>query len=240
MRPAYYIAFGAHGPRALPPPGEGWKVAGYTALGVVVSFAMFVAVRMGAKGSPGTMNKEYQEATNEFLKVCLYPLSFILGDGGREEFGGSDGKGLGKRAEKGEKRANMISAEPKLRPHLRYLVRRVQGQGNGAERAEEGINIPSSPAFLASRAEYFLCHRVDELRAVNCAYVIEGEKFDAMGAVLHKLVGEASCGWKKKCGGGEGGNCTKICLLRYACLLENGFRGLRKEETEVSFGFDVM
>lgn len=34
---------------------------------------MFVAIRMFAKGSPGTMNKEYQEATNEYLKVC-FPL----------------------------------------------------------------------------------------------------------------------------------------------------------------------
>jgi cytochrome c oxidase subunit 4 len=70
---AYYIAFGAHGPRAQTPPGEGWKVAGYTVLGVGVSLAVFVAIRMFAKGSPGTMNKEYQEATNEYLKVC-FPL----------------------------------------------------------------------------------------------------------------------------------------------------------------------
>ena len=70
---AYYIAFGAHGPRAATPPGEGWKVAGYTALGVGISLAVFVAIRMFAKGSPGTMNKEYQEATNEYLKVC-FPL----------------------------------------------------------------------------------------------------------------------------------------------------------------------
>jgi hypothetical protein len=69
---AYYIAFGAHGPRALPPPGEGWKVAGYTAVGILASFLLFVGIRMGAKGSPPTMNKEYQEATNEYLKVWLY------------------------------------------------------------------------------------------------------------------------------------------------------------------------
>ncbi|KAH8781829.1 mitochondrial cytochrome c oxidase-like protein subunit V [Hyaloscypha finlandica] len=79
---AYYIAFGAHGPRALPPPGEGWKVAGYTALGVAVSFALFVAIRMGAKGTPGTMNKEYQEATNEYLKnQNSDPISGISSEG---------------------------------------------------------------------------------------------------------------------------------------------------------------
>jgi len=70
-RTAYYIAFGAHGPRALPPPGEGWRVAGYTAVGVAVSFALFVTLHMFARGPPSTMTKEYQEATNEYLKVCL-------------------------------------------------------------------------------------------------------------------------------------------------------------------------
>lgn len=79
---AYYIAFGAHGPRALPPPGEGWKVAGYTALGVGVSLALFVAIRLFAKGSPGTMNKEYQEATNEYLKAQnSEPISGISSEG---------------------------------------------------------------------------------------------------------------------------------------------------------------
>jgi hypothetical protein len=29
---------------------------------------------MGAKGTPGTMNKEYQEATNEYLKVRTLSL----------------------------------------------------------------------------------------------------------------------------------------------------------------------
>jgi hypothetical protein len=57
----------------------------------------------------------------------------------RKEMGRGRGRG------KGEEEGLIIWAiEPKLRPHLRYLVRRVQGQGNGAERAEEeGI----SPLF---------------------------------------------------------------------------------------------
>jgi cytochrome c oxidase subunit 4 len=71
---AYYIAFGAHGPRALPPPGEGWKVAAYTAIGVGVSFVIFATIRHFARPAPDTMNKEYQEATNEYLKVRFsYP-----------------------------------------------------------------------------------------------------------------------------------------------------------------------
>ena len=65
---AYWIAFGPHGPRALPPPGEGKKVAAYTAAGVLFSFIIFVTVRSFANPAPRTMTKEWQEATNEYLK----------------------------------------------------------------------------------------------------------------------------------------------------------------------------
>ncbi|KFY78891.1 hypothetical protein V499_02044 [Pseudogymnoascus sp. VKM F-103] len=64
---AYWIAFGAHGPRAVAPPGEGWKVLGYTLAGIVVSFGLFAGVRSFARGPPATMTKEYQEASNEYL-----------------------------------------------------------------------------------------------------------------------------------------------------------------------------
>jgi cytochrome c oxidase subunit 4 len=66
---AYWIAFGAHGPRAVAPPGEGWKVLGYTLAGVLVSFGIFAGVRSFARGPPATMTKEYQEASNEYLLV---------------------------------------------------------------------------------------------------------------------------------------------------------------------------
>lgn len=65
---AYWIAFGPHGPRAMPPPDEGRRVALYTAVGVAVSFAIFATMRMFAKPAPRTMSKEYQEASNEYLK----------------------------------------------------------------------------------------------------------------------------------------------------------------------------
>ncbi|MCJ1450299.1 Cytochrome c oxidase subunit 5A [Mycoblastus sanguinarius] len=65
---AYWIAFGPHGPRALPPPGENWMVAGYTAIGIGVSFILFLLVRTMARPPPGTMNAQYQEMTNEYLK----------------------------------------------------------------------------------------------------------------------------------------------------------------------------
>lgn len=41
---------------------------------------------MGAKGSPGTMNKEYQEATNEYLKVSIYILYFGSLNGGKRRW----------------------------------------------------------------------------------------------------------------------------------------------------------
>lgn len=68
---AYWVAFGPHGPRALPPPGEGLKVFSYTMIGVVVAGLIFGTTRMFAREGPSTMNKEWQEATNEYMKVSL-------------------------------------------------------------------------------------------------------------------------------------------------------------------------
>ncbi|KAF3765946.1 COX4-domain-containing protein [Cryphonectria parasitica EP155] len=65
---AYWIAFGPHGPRALPPPDEGKKVALGVFIGVLASLAIFSASRLFAKPAPHTMNKEWQEAANEYLK----------------------------------------------------------------------------------------------------------------------------------------------------------------------------
>ena len=67
---AYWIAFGPHGPRALPPPGEGRTVFIYTMAGVAVAAVLFGATRMFAGAPPKTMTKEYQEASEEYLRVC--------------------------------------------------------------------------------------------------------------------------------------------------------------------------
>ncbi|KAK4504680.1 hypothetical protein PRZ48_002641 [Zasmidium cellare] len=84
---AYWIAFGPHGPRAQAPPGEGTKIFIYTILGVVAAGALFGFTRYFARGSPRSMNKEWQEATNEYMKENkIEPISFV---------GGEDYKGPG-------------------------------------------------------------------------------------------------------------------------------------------------
>lgn len=40
-------------------------------VGMAVSFGVFAAIRSFAKGTPATMTKEYQEASNEYMKVRL-------------------------------------------------------------------------------------------------------------------------------------------------------------------------
>ncbi|KAJ4410939.1 Cytochrome c oxidase subunit 5B, mitochondrial [Gnomoniopsis sp. IMI 355080] len=65
---AYWIAFGPHGPRAEAPPDEGKKVALGVFVGVFASLVIFASTRMFAKPAPHTMNKEWQEAANEYLK----------------------------------------------------------------------------------------------------------------------------------------------------------------------------
>jgi len=85
---AYYIAFGEHGPRAAEPPGEAMRIALYTAVGLGVSFAIFATMRMLAPPPPSTMSKEWQEASNEYLKAQnAEPMTGL----GRE---GYDGVGM--------------------------------------------------------------------------------------------------------------------------------------------------
>ncbi|KAF2717974.1 COX4-domain-containing protein [Polychaeton citri CBS 116435] len=78
---AYWIAFGPHGPRAQAPPGENAKVLIYTLLGVGVSAVIFGIIRHFAGPAPRTMTKEYQEATNEYLKEQkVEPISLFTED----------------------------------------------------------------------------------------------------------------------------------------------------------------
>lgn len=69
ISPAYWIAFGPHGPRAVDPPGTNARIAWGVAVGLAASFAIFAAIRSFAKPEPYTMTKEYQEASNELLIV---------------------------------------------------------------------------------------------------------------------------------------------------------------------------
>lgn len=66
---AWWIAFGPHGPRAETPPGEWGKIWFYTTIGVAVAVTIFFLVHSFARPPPRTMTKEWQEATNEYLKV---------------------------------------------------------------------------------------------------------------------------------------------------------------------------
>jgi cytochrome c oxidase subunit 4 len=65
---SYWIAFGPHVPRAEPAPGEGRKVFFGTVALIAISVVLFAVTRHFGRGSPRTMTKEYQEATNEYLK----------------------------------------------------------------------------------------------------------------------------------------------------------------------------
>lgn len=64
---AYWIAFGPHGPRAVDPPGEGLRVFSYTLAVLATAGVIFGLIRYFANPPPRTMNKEWQEASNEFL-----------------------------------------------------------------------------------------------------------------------------------------------------------------------------
>ena len=68
---AWWIAFGPHGPRAEAPPGEWTRVFLYSGIGLAVSTVVFLVIHSFARPPPRTMTKEWQEATNEYLKVRI-------------------------------------------------------------------------------------------------------------------------------------------------------------------------
>ncbi|KAJ5442473.1 Cytochrome c oxidase subunit IV family [Penicillium cf. griseofulvum] len=79
---SYYIAFGAHGPRAQAPKGEGLRVFFKVAQLTAVSVAIFYGIHSFAGKQPGTMSKEWQEASNEYaLKEKINPIHGISKEG---------------------------------------------------------------------------------------------------------------------------------------------------------------
>lgn len=79
IKTAYWIAFGPHGPRAGDPPGEGRKVLLYTIIGSLAGVGIFGLTHLFAGPHPSTMNREWQEATNEYFKVWLIDITFPKG-----------------------------------------------------------------------------------------------------------------------------------------------------------------
>jgi len=65
---AYWIAFGPHGPRAEASPGENAYILRMIGYCLLASGGLFWLVRHFANPPPKTMSKEWQEATNEYLK----------------------------------------------------------------------------------------------------------------------------------------------------------------------------
>lgn len=70
---AYYIAFGPHGPRRPPPPDESRKVFFLSSAIIAAAVVVFSITRMFANPvRPRTMTKEWQEASEEYLKVRIH------------------------------------------------------------------------------------------------------------------------------------------------------------------------
>ncbi|KAH7118001.1 mitochondrial cytochrome c oxidase-like protein subunit V [Dendryphion nanum] len=77
---AYYIAFGPHGPRRPSPPDEGRKVFLLSAAVIGAAVAVFSFTRLFANPvRPRTMTKEWQEASEEYLKASSEPITGYKG-----------------------------------------------------------------------------------------------------------------------------------------------------------------
>lgn len=76
--PAYWVSFGPHGPRTLPPKDEWKKVLLYTIAGCSLVGLMWPLRDLGARPAPRTMTKEWQEKTNEYLiRQHVEPLTGV-------------------------------------------------------------------------------------------------------------------------------------------------------------------
>ncbi|MCJ1462320.1 Cytochrome c oxidase subunit 5A [Pseudocyphellaria aurata] len=79
---SWWIAFGPHGPRELPPPGEGRMIFGYVVATFAGSAVVLCIIRWLARPAPSTMNKEYQEATNAYLRSQnVEPITGLSSEG---------------------------------------------------------------------------------------------------------------------------------------------------------------
>jgi len=79
---AYYVAFGPHGPRAdLHPPGSVPKIIAAT-LALVGAGGILFGVSRQLGGEAPTMNKEWQEASNErAIEMKLNPITGVSSEG---------------------------------------------------------------------------------------------------------------------------------------------------------------
>ena len=75
---AYWIAFGPHGPRTPRPADFNWRVFKEVMKYIGISAVIFALTRYFANPPPRTMNKEWQEASNAYLKVRPFLGSYLF------------------------------------------------------------------------------------------------------------------------------------------------------------------
>ena len=132
---AYWIAFGPHGPRALPPPGENWAIFKYTMLGVGLRRPLHDHTVIRTRRS-----QDHERAVPEDDQRIPQGTSSSpnISASGTTHLSASS---IGHNSCKEFSLINFfssISAEPKNRAHNRYIIRRLRRQGHGAEQASKG------------------------------------------------------------------------------------------------------
>ena len=115
-------------------------VFGYTMLAIGLSFVVFCLIRLAARPAPSTMNKEWQEATNEYLRVRYSPhhLTDAL-----PNLVVTNERCLGVPSYS-QLTVEMFETEPKCRTHHRLVLGRLQRQGPSAEQTETKLTSPGS------------------------------------------------------------------------------------------------
>lgn len=118
-------------------------MAGGIVVGLVATLVIFVLMRAAAKPAPHTMNKEWQEAANEYLKVRSIPcLLWLLVT--RSSY--ADPTGIG----------------TKIRPLHWHCLPRLQGQGTSPVSPIQGLG---TFAALAADGQASLLYSLEVSKA---------------------------------------------------------------------------
>ena len=119
---AYWIAFGPYGPRAVDDPAENWNVFKLTMTIVGISTVVFFIIQAFARPAPKTMNAQYQQMTNEYLKVRQFLQALQRHSSACLNLYRTN---------------NLVPPETKSGAHHGSIVRRLQGQRDGSEQAKK-------------------------------------------------------------------------------------------------------
>ena len=93
-------------------PGTWWMIIRHSAIAVLISLALFAVTRYFARPAPHTMTQEYQEMTNEYLRVCYDTYNLLENNTNRRYIQGQNVEPISGLSSEGYKGKGMVQSKP--------------------------------------------------------------------------------------------------------------------------------